>query len=267
MEQKRRIKKYTKVNQHGACLKRINYKVYHYSGVDFLLVLLKGVMILSIIGYLFYHSWVAIIFLSPFLILYFQMEGRKLREKRLELLQQQFKEALILIGECMEAGYSVENSFVESYFSMKERFGEFSDMVRELNVIRQSLKLNVKIEELLLDLANRSDNEDISDFAVVFAQAKRGGGDMAAIMKRSITMIKEKIEVQKEIQIMLSGKKYEQKIMSLVPVGVMVYISATSKGFFDVMYHNIAGVIIMSVCLVAYVLAVCFGEYITRIEV
>ena len=28
----------------------------------------------------------------------------------------EFKEALIQIGECMEAGYSVENSFAESYF-------------------------------------------------------------------------------------------------------------------------------------------------------
>lgn len=267
MEQKRRTKKHRKVNKHGACLKRTDYRVYHFKLADFLMVFFKGLMILFIVGDLFYNSWAAVLCLSPSLLLYFRLERRRLKEKRSEQLQMEFKEALVLIGECMEAGYSVENSFVESYFSMKERFGDSSDMVKELNVIRQSLKLNVKIEELLMDLAERSDSEDIGDFAVVFAQAKRGGGDMASIMKRTIVMVKEKIEVQREIQIMLSGKKYEQKIMSLVPVGVMAYISVTSKGFFDVMYHNMAGVLIMSFCLVVYVGAVYFGEYLVRIEV
>lgn len=267
MEQKRRIKKYGKINKYRACVKRTDYKVYRFKLTDSLLVFLKGMFLLLIVAYLFYHSWVAVVCLAPFLFLYFRRENKRLKEKRLEQLQQEFKEALVLIGECMEAGYSVENSFVESYFSMKERFGESSDMVRELNIIRQSLKLNVKIEELLLDLAERSGSEDIGDFAVVFAQAKRGGGDMAAIMKRTIVMVKEKIEVQREIQIILSGKKYEQKIMSLVPVGVMVYISVTSEGFFDVMYHNVAGVLIMSACLAAYAVAICFGEYLIRIEV
>lgn len=267
MEQKRRIKKYRKTDKHRTYVKGIDYKVYPFKPVEIFLALLKGLLVLVTISYLFYDSWVAVVCLSPFLVLYFRVESQRLKKKRLERLQMEFKEALILIGECMEAGYSIENSFVESYFSMKERFGDSSDMVQELNIIRQSLKLNMKIEELLMDFANRSGSEDIGDFAVVFSQAKRAGGSMASIMKRTIVMAKEKIEIQREIQIMLSGKKYEQKIMSLVPIGVMAYISVTSKGFFDVLYHNMAGIIIMSICLVVYVLAICFAEYLTGIEV
>lgn len=267
MEKNGRIKKHRKVKEHRSSVKGINYEVYHFSLMEFLVTFLKGVLLLGIIAYLFYDSLAAAVCLSPFLLIYFRIESQKYKRKRLERLQMEFKEALIQIGECMEAGYSVENSFVESYFSMRERFGDSSDMVQELNVIRQSLKLNIKIEDLLLDFAKRSGSEDVKDFAIVFSQAKRGGGNMASIMKRTIGMVKEKIEIQKEIQIMISGKKYEQRIMSLVPVGVMAYMSITSEGFFDVLYHNGLGIIIMSFCLLVYGVAVYLGEHLTRIEV
>lgn len=230
-------------------------------------MLLKGVLLLLTAGYLFYGSWEAAAVLSPFLAGDFQIEKRNLKKRRMERLQEKFKETLLMIEDCMEAGYSVENAFVESYYAMRDRFGDSEDMVQELNAIRQGLKLNVKIEELLMDFAVRSESEDMKDFAVVFSQAKRGGGNMISIMKRTIEIIKEKIEVNREIQIMLSGKKYEQKIMSLVPLGVMAYIRITSSGFFNVLYHNIAGILIMSICLLVYALTVCFADYLMQIEV
>jgi tight adherence protein B len=267
VEKDGRIKKYRKVKNRRASVKRINYEEYHFSPMEFLMALFKGLVLLGTVAYLFYDSLIAMVFLSPFLFVYLRIESKKHKEKRVERLQMEFKEALIQIGECMEAGYSVENSFAESYFSMRERFGDSSDMVQELNVIRQSLKLNVKIEDLLLDFAGRSGSEDVKDFAIVFSQAKRGGGNMVSIMKRTIGMVKDKIEIQKEIQIMISGKKYEQRIMSLVPVGVMAYMSVTSEGFFDVLYHNALGIVIMSVCLLVYGIAICLGEHLTKIEV
>ena len=227
----------------------------------------KGLILFLVVGYLFYGSVLSVIFLSPGIFLYMEFQRKKKKKKRIEQLKEEFKEMLVIVGECLEAGYSIENSFIESYVFLKERFGEKSDMVQELNIIRQGLKVNVKIEELLMDLAKRSSIEDIKDFAVVFSQAKRGGGNMAFIMKRTIQMIREKIEIKKEIQILLAGKKYEQKIMSMVPVGVIAYISITSKGFFSILYGNLPGILIMSVCLVAYIGTVLFADYIMQIEV
>ena len=86
---------------------------------------------------------------------------------------------------------------------------------------------------------------------------------MSFIIKRTIHMIKEKIEIKKEIQILLSGKKYEQRIMSMVPIAVMAYISITSKGFFSILYYNFPGILIMSICLVVYVCTVLVADYIT----
>ena len=66
---------------------------------------------------------------------------------------------------------------------------------------------------------------------------------------------------------MISGKKYEQGIMNIVPVGIMVYISVTSKGFFDIMYGNILGILVMSFCLIVYVATIILADYFMEIEV
>lgn len=244
-----------------------NYKRYKFSKAEFITVLLEGIILLTLAGYFFYGSVKSVVFLSPVLIFYIKSRKKQKIEKKREKLREEFKETLIFIQECMEAGYSMENGFIESYSRMKERYGNKSDMVYELYVIKQGLKINLKIEDLLLDLAKRADIEDIRDFAVVFSQAKRGGGNLGFIMKRSIAIIREKMDIQKDIQIMLAGKKYENRIMNLVPVGIIGYISFTSKGFFDVMYGNLTGIVIMTLCLMAYVGAIYLTEHLMKIEV
>ena len=55
--------------------------------------------------------------------------------------------------------------------------------------------------------------------------------------------------------------------MNIVPVGIMVYISVTSKGFFDIMYGNILGILVMSFCLIVYVATIILADYFMEIEV
>lgn len=267
MGQVRRFKTHRKTDEGRIDVKKNNYSEYRFSRVELMVTVLKGILLLMTAAYFFYGSLKATVFLSPILILYVKSQNKKKNEERRERLTEEFKETLILIGECMEAGYSMENSFLESYSVMKERYGNKSDMVCELYLIKQSLKVNIKIEDLLVDLAARSGIEDIHDFAVVFSQAKTGGGNMGYIMKKTIGILREKIEIKRELYIMLSGKKYENRIMSAVPIGIIAYISVTSKGFFDVMYGNITGIVIMSGCLIAYIGTLCLAEHLMKIEV
>lgn len=244
-----------------------DYSKYKFTLPEFLKVLATGTGALLFLGQLFYGSYLSGLMFLPLLFFYVKKQRREAAKRQRQQLQEQFKDALVLAGQAMEAGYSVENSFLESYEPLKERYGENACMVQELYLIKQGLHLNLKIEELFTDLANRSQLKDIRDFAIVFAQAKRGGGNLSYILGRTIQTIKEKIELQKEIRLMLSGRKYEQRIMSMVPIGIVAYISITSKGFFDIMYGNLLGVLIMTGCLAAYGGAFMLAERLMRIEV
>ena len=55
--------------------------------------------------------------------------------------------------------------------------------------------------------------------------------------------------------------------MSMVPGVMILYMQVTSSGFLDVLYHNLPGVLVMTGCLVVYLLAWRVSGKILQIEV
>ena len=97
---------------------------------------------------------------------------------------------------------------------MERLYGDDSLMAKELRFFRNGLRNHVPLELLLADLGIRSGEPDIEDFAEVFSIAKRSGGNLNDIIRRSAAVTGEKIEVKQEIQTLLSSRRYEQKIMN-----------------------------------------------------
>lgn len=56
-------------------------------------------------------------------------------------------------------------------------------------------------------------------------------------------------------------------MMSLIPCLILLYVQTVSPGFLDSMYHNIAGILIMTLSLGVYLAAVAWGKKIVEIEV
>ena len=77
----------------------------------------------------------------------------------------------------------------------------------------------------------------------------------------------EKIRVTGEIQVAIAGKKLEQLVMSMVPGVMILYMQVTSRGFLDVLYHNLPGVLVMTGCLGVYLFSFRMGRKIVRIQV
>lgn len=228
-------------------------------------IIIKGVLILAVAGFLFYNSPLSILIGSPFLIFYYRYEQKKRQKKRAEELTLHFKEALLSVLAALKAGYSVENAFVEAYRDLEYRFGSADEMAKELLFINRQVKNNVPIERLLEDFAKKSGNDDIRDFAQVFAIAKRSGGDMGRVLERTVSMLTRKMETQENIRMLVASKRYEQQIMNVVPMGIIFYIRLTNPGYFDVLYHNPAGIAVMTAALAVYLAAYRLSEKILEI--
>ena len=56
------------------------------------------------------------------------------------------------------------------------------------------------------------------------------------------------------------------KIMGVMPLGILIYIGLTSYEFIEPLYHNLMGVIVMSVSLVLYVACLYIAKRIVTIE-
>ena len=246
---------------------KVNYDIYQFSIKEIVLFSLQGMCLIGCISYFFYHSIYAFLAGMPLLYFYFKRKKMACKKRRKEQLTLQFKDAIQSFSAALMVGYSIENAWREAYEDMKLLHKEEEDMMMEFVYMMRQMDNNGILENLLLDFARRTGISDIWDFAQIFAIAKRSGGDLNGIIKKSVDTICAKIQVKREIQIAIASKKYEQKVMSVIPIGIIAYISFTTPHYFDVLYHNAAGVLIMSACLLLYGFAFIMSEKIMDIEV
>ena len=244
-----------------------DYAEYRFPLKQGMLACLEGAAVVAMIGYFFYRSWLACVFLIPVFVFWVREKRREEAKKRRQELSLQFKDLVLALSANVKAGYSIENALQESYRDMELLYSGDSPVCMEVRHMLRGLENNVALERLLFDLGVRSHVPDIMQFADVFLIAKRSGGNLTEILEKTAAVIEQKIETDKEIQLMISSKKLEQKIMNMVPFMIIFYIETTSKGFFDVLYHNAVGVAVMTVCLLFYGAAYLFSKRIVEIEV
>ena len=109
--------------------------------------------------------------------------------------------------------------------------------------------------------------EDIELFAENFAVAKRSGGDLNEIIAYTARTISEKSQVLMDIEGMVAAKRMEQRLMSVMPMAIILFVNVSSPGFLEPMYHNAVGIVIMTVCLGLYLLALYLADKILGIEI
>lgn len=244
----------------------MDYRCYRLTGRERVKFAAEYLLLDGAVSVLFYRSWIAFVLFLPGVFWFLRMKKEEERKKRIRKLGGQFLTGMQAVSNALSAGYSVENAFGEALTEMEKLFGD-DLIVREFSAIVTRLSLNRTLEELLADLAERSDEEDIRSFAEVFAVAKRSGGDLVAIIRNTVASIGQKEETRQEIRVCIAAKKLEQNVMSVVPLFILAYVGAASPGFLDGMYHTPEGIGVMSICLFLYLLAWRLGKHMVEIEV
>ncbi|MBQ1393752.1 MAG: type II secretion system F family protein [Lachnospiraceae bacterium] len=243
-----------------------NYGQYRARGTEKIKIMLMGFFITSTIAWLFYKSIFAILLFAPGAILFLRLQEKEKVKKRKWELNQQFKQGILSLSAALNAGYSIENAFREAIRDLSLMYEMDADIIQEFSWISNQISMNRPVEEALMDLAVRTEVEDIENFAEIFQTAKRTGGDIMKIIRKTGKNIEERLEIQREMETMITQKKLEATIMSIVPFGIILYMWIASPGFLDQLYHNIFGVVFMTIILLIYAGAYCMMRKITDIH-
>lgn len=232
-----------------------------------LMACMEGIALALFLSYLFYESIYAAIILAPCGVLLYQRKVKQKQEQMKWQLNLQFQDALAGMTAALSAGYSVENSINEALDGLRCIYKETDLIVEQFQWMTQRLRLNDTIEQTFFEFADRSKIDDIQNFAWILYTAKRTGGDLLQITRSTSHMIRERIEVNREVQTVIAAKRLESNIMSLVPAGIIIYLKLCCKGFLEPLYHNTAGMIVMSIVVILYAVAYLCAERLVRIEV
>ncbi|WP_231584265.1 type II secretion system F family protein [Paenibacillus dauci] len=234
-----------------------DYTVYELTIVQrFGCMLVCGIIFL-LIGYLFYHNWLIGLVLASAAWFTPRLLRRHLLERRRSALSSHFKQALYSLSSSLAAGRSVENGFREAAQDLRMLYPDGdNDMIRELHIITTRMDYGQPIEEALQDFSNRAANEDITNFADVFITCKRTGGDLVEVVRKTSSVIGEKLDIQQDITVMISQKKFESNALIGTPFIFLIFLNFAAGDFMKPMYGNPLGIVVSTLCLAA--LGFCF---------
>lgn len=232
-----------------------------------LIYFIQGGLIASLFGLLFYRSLMGILLLTPLIYFYNNMKQKKVDQEKKWRLNLEFRDALLALSAALEAGYSVEHAFEEAYKDLRQLYPENAEILKEFQYIINQINMNITVEKALINFSERSGVEDIYSFSEVFYTAKRTGGDLISIIKSTSNIINNKIEINREIRILIASKRLEANIMKAIPLVILVYLTISSPGFLDPLYHNLMGNLLMTIFIGLYFASLLIIDKIVAIEV
>ncbi len=239
------------------------YTRYRFSVREILRYTATGFLIGGSIVWLVYHSLVAAPLAAVVASAYLVMTNRRLCAERQKNLQYHFRDFLSSLHTAMAAGYSLENAVRSASSDLEKLYGPEDDLVRESKDMLWQMSYQRPVEQLFRELGDRSGVEDIRQFGEILMIAKRTGGNMDQVLESTWRNLSEKIDTAREIDALVAAKRYEQKLMSLMPAGVILYLKLAFPGFLDGMYGHLTGAAVMTACLGVYLGAFFLGRHMT----
>ena len=237
------------------------YKVSKKEKAVVIMVIFMAIIIISI---LFYGTIYAVVILLPLGVPIYREQKRRIINKKKKELKVLFKDLLMVMSDSLKTGYSVSNALKESYKDMVSMYGRYSYICEELRIMISKIKLNVREEDIFKDFAKRTGLREAILFSRIFSVAKKTGGNMTEVIGSVTDSIVLKENVREEIEVSITEKKTEQKIMTLIPMALILYVKMMSPDFLNIMYETNAGRIVMTICLVLYVLAFLWAQKIVE---
>lgn len=192
---------------------------------------------------------------------------KKLHNKRLlKRRENEFMVFIYSLSSLINIGKSFESAYRISVEEMKKE-GSIYILLSDLEQVSLCFEMNMSITEALSVLANKYPIETILNFSKIIEVAIVQGGSIEAIIESTVLMIREKNDVENELEVIITQKKFELMILlSFVPL-MILYLRLVTADFTKLMYDSLSGKAIMFVCLLLYLVSGYIGNKIVSIKV
>lgn len=219
-------------------------------------------LIITVIAYLFYHILPLSVIVGFAAGIYLEkMYAQGTVTKRKKNLRLQFRDFLESMSVAVRAGNVEVQAIKSALEDLKLSYSSKSDIVLEVeNILLQYEKGGVELKVLFQDFANRSDIEDIESFATIYTVIEGKSDRFGDIVTQTAEIIRDKIEIEQEIETTITSAKSETNMMLVLPVVMVIAMSSMGSGLTDALFTTLLGHAAATVALiifaVSYIIAV-----------
>jgi tight adherence protein B len=183
------------------------------------------------------------------------------RQARLRRIEQQFPQALDLLGRALRAGHA---------FSAAVRMAaeELPDpLVREFRLLFEEMNYGVAVPEALSRFASRVPLADAGYFAVAVTIQREAGGNLAEVLDNIASLVRERLRLRGEVRTLSAEGRLSAVILTALPFAVAGVVQAVNPGFLAVLWTDPAGLRVVGVALAGMAVGVVWMRSIIRIRI
>lgn len=265
-------------------IRTLNYKVYYMSLTEKFLYFMLAFLVGAACGYLFYGgigknefgeattlTWVLNILISSIVgsvcgVIYLPMRVKQIIAKRQRQIKRQFRDMLECLSTSLNSGKNVTDAFLAVQQDLMLQYNEDAFIHNEMKVIIAGIRNNIEIEYILYDFGRRTGIKDIIMFASIFRISFRKGGNIKEIIRNTNDIMRDKFDIQEDIETMMTSGKSELTVMMLMPVAMIGMFKLMSPEFGD-NFTTGAGIASTTIALIIYAIAYVLGRNIMDIKV
>lgn len=138
-----------------------------------------------------------------------------LKKKRIETIESQLPDALLLIAGSVKAGLSL-NSAIRH---VCEEFPE--PLVQEFQVMMQEQRLGVNLDDSLENLGHRVPTQSIKLMVSAMRIANETGGGLAEALERAASTLRSQHVIERKIGALTAQGKLQAWVVGLLPIGLL----------------------------------------------
>lgn len=163
--------------------------------------------------------------------------------KRLNSIEQQFPEALDLMGRAMLAGHAFPSALKMVGDEMPE------PVAAEFRIVFDEINYGIAIQDALINLAKRVPSTDIGYFVISVLIQRETGGNLAELLGNLSKLIRERLKLLGEIRVLATEGRLSAQILTMLPFALAFVINLINPKFLSVLWTDPAGLKLIGIAL------------------
>jgi tight adherence protein B len=183
------------------------------------------------------------------------------QSRRTRAFEAQLGDTIILLSNALKAGLS----FAQAMSTVAKNASppiadEFARATREI-------ALGIPVDDALQHMVQRNKSEDF-DLMVTAVQIQRVvGGNLAEILDTIAFTIRERVRIHGEIRTLTAQARMSGMIITLLPVGLALFLFFVQPGYFGPMVHEELGWVMLAAGAFSIMVGTALIQKIVRIKV
>lgn len=186
---------------------------------------------------------------------------RWMRQRRINKIQQQLPDSLMMIAGSMRAGLGFAPS-LESLARDVE-----PPLAQEFALVLREQRMGVKMEEALAHFNDRVPVADVTLFVSAVNISREVGGNLAETMASLGETLRRRLIMENKVKSLTAQGRLQAIVMAMMPVGIMGFLSLAYPETMTPMYHTPVGWAVLGVAVVMEYLGYRMCRKITSIDI